>query len=227
MRRISIFDGCSTPLMSGEETSLNQRPPGKCREEERETDMTAPIPPADSATASTCALIVRLYGEINANRKGAFVPAGSPGDLDLARATETIVRCAGNADLSPTLALAEAEDLARAFADGDDGPFVRYGDGHSLPPTEESDLGVDEVLVLCASWRPASSGPGKRASWSCPPPSRPGRTRFAPRAAAWRDWRSCWASSVRDMPSARPAMPSGASPGSAVPTAVRATVATL
>ena len=112
--------------------------------------MTAPIPPADSATASARALIVRLYGEINANRKGAFVPAGSLGDLDLARATETIVRCAGNADLSPTLAFAEAEDLARAFVDGDDGPFVRYSDGHSLPPTEESDLGVDEVLVLCA-----------------------------------------------------------------------------
>ncbi|MGA2706683.1 MAG: formate dehydrogenase accessory protein FdhE [Isosphaeraceae bacterium] len=112
--------------------------------------MTAPIPPADSATASARALIVQLCGEINANRKGALVPAGSLGDLDLARATETIVRCAGNADLLPTLAFAEAEDLARAFVDGDDGPFVRYSDGHSLPPTEESDLGVDEVLVLCA-----------------------------------------------------------------------------
>ncbi len=119
-------------------------------EEKRETDMTAPIPPADSATASTRALLIRLYGELNADHKESLVPAGSPGELDLVRAAATIVRCAGHADLSPTLAFAEAEDLARAFVDGDDGPFVRYSDGHSLPPATESDLAVDEGLVLCA-----------------------------------------------------------------------------
>ena len=112
--------------------------------------MTAPILPADSPTTSARGLIVRLYGEINANRQRALVPVGSPGELDFARAAATIVRCAGHAHLSPTLVFAEAEDLAQAFVDGDDGPFVRYSDGHSLPPATESDLAVDEVLVLCA-----------------------------------------------------------------------------
>src|SRR5512142_3030336 len=137
--------------------------------------MTAPIPPADSARASAGALIVRLHGEFNANRKGCFVPAGSPGDLDLARATEAIVRWAGNADLSPALTAVEAEDLARAFVDGDDGPFIRYSDGHSLPPTEESDLGVDEILVLCAllaareQWAREARAVGLPASGSAEP----------------------------------------------------------
>ncbi|MGE5296841.1 MAG: hypothetical protein ACM3VT_18630 [Solirubrobacterales bacterium] len=97
----------------------------KALEEKRETDMTAPISPADNATTSTRELSARLYSEITANRKGTRVPTGSPGDLDFTRAAETIVRCAGNAGLSPTLAFAEAEDLARAFVDGDDGPFAR------------------------------------------------------------------------------------------------------
>ena len=112
--------------------------------------MTTPIPPADSATASTSSLIVQLLGEIDTNRERTPVPAGSPGKLDLARAAETILRCTQNAGLSPALTIAEAEELARAFVDGDDGPFGRLGDGHSLPPTEESGLEVDEVLALCA-----------------------------------------------------------------------------
>jgi len=112
--------------------------------------MTTPISPADSATASTNSLIARLLGEITIDRQKAVVPAGPSGKLDLASAAATIRRCTQSAGLSPALTIAEAEELARAFIDGDDGPFGRYGVGYSFPPTEESGLEIDEVLVLCA-----------------------------------------------------------------------------
>ncbi len=115
-----------------------------------ESKMTTPIPPADSTTTSTNRLIVRLLGEIDTNRQEAVVPAGPSGKLDLARAAATVRRCAQSAGLSPALTSAEAEELARAFIEGDDGPFGRYGAGYSFGPTEESGLEVDEVLVLCA-----------------------------------------------------------------------------
>jgi len=111
--------------------------------------MAIPIPPTDSAT-STNSFIARLLGEIAIDRQEAFVRAGPSGKLDLTRAAATILRCTQSAGLSPALTIAEAEELARAFIDGDGGPFGRYGAGYSFPPTEESGLEVDEVLVLCA-----------------------------------------------------------------------------
>ncbi len=111
--------------------------------------MTTPIPPTDTTT-STNSSIARLLGEIAIDRQESVVPAGLSGKLDLARAAATIRRCTQSAGLSPALTIAEAEELARAFVDGDDGPFGRYGAGHSFPPTEESGLEVDEVLALCA-----------------------------------------------------------------------------
>ncbi len=112
--------------------------------------MTAHITPADSPTAVTRNLILRLCAAIDASRREAGAPAAASSELDLVRAAATIRRCAAEAGLTPALTLTEAEELARAFVDGDDGPFVRYGANYSLAPTLQSELGADEALALCA-----------------------------------------------------------------------------
>lgn len=50
----------------------------------------------------------------------------------------------------PVLTLAEAEELAQAFIEGDDTPFDRLGNGRRLASDEDAGLEVDEMLVLCA-----------------------------------------------------------------------------
>ncbi|HYQ92556.1 MAG TPA: formate dehydrogenase accessory protein FdhE, partial [Candidatus Competibacteraceae bacterium] len=102
--------------------------------------------PVDSATA----LINKLITQIEANRQQPVVTAGSSGKLDFARAAATILRCVESAGLTPALTINEAEELARAFIGGDDGPFSRLGAGRRLASDEDAALEVDEVLVLCA-----------------------------------------------------------------------------
>ena len=119
------------------------------QEEESEPDMTTPNFPVDNATALTNKLINQLLGEIEANRQKVAVAASSPGKLDSARAAATILRCAETAGLIPALTLAEAEELARAFIEGDDGPFERLGAGRRLASGEDVGLEADEVLVIC------------------------------------------------------------------------------
>src|SRR5512143_23701 len=88
------------------------------QEEESEIDMTTSNSPVDSATA----LINRLITQIEASRQQPVVTAGTPGKLDFSRAAATILCCAESVGLTPALTTNEAEELARAFIEGDDGP---------------------------------------------------------------------------------------------------------
>jgi hypothetical protein len=94
-------------------------------------------------------LIAKLLGEIEANHQETVVSAGLSGNLDLARAAATILRCAQSVGLVPALTSAEAEALVRAFIEGDDNPFSRLVGGRHLSSNESAGLEVDEVLVLC------------------------------------------------------------------------------
>jgi hypothetical protein len=108
--------------------------------------MTTSNSPVDSATV----LINRLITQVEASHQQPVVTAGTSGKLDPALAAATILRCAESAGLTPTLTSAEAEELARAFVEGDDGPFDRLSAGRRLASDEDAGLEVDEVLVLCA-----------------------------------------------------------------------------
>lgn len=112
--------------------------------------MTMPNSPVENATPSLNRLIARLLGKIEANRQETTVAAGTPGKLDLARAAAAILRCAESVGLKPALTIDEAEELAQAFIEGDDGPFERLGNGRRLALDEDAGLEVDELLVLCA-----------------------------------------------------------------------------
>ncbi|MFO1428641.1 MAG: formate dehydrogenase accessory protein FdhE [Candidatus Competibacteraceae bacterium] len=112
--------------------------------------MTTPNSPVDNVTDSINRLIAQLLGKVEANRQEAVVIASSSGKLDFTRAAATILRCAESAGPTPALTIHEAEELARAFIEGDDSPFERLGAGRGIASSVEVGLEADEVLVLCA-----------------------------------------------------------------------------